>query len=85
MRCPPARHANFNWELLGIQHHDLTALDEPFTEQEIKNAIDHMPGDKVPGQMASLAPSSKPAGTSSSRILWMLQTLFTLSDLLVYS
>ena len=49
MRRPLARHADFNWELLGIRQHDMTALDEPFTDQEIKNAIDHMPGDRAPG------------------------------------
>ena len=27
----------------------MTTLDESFTEQEIKNAINHMPGDKAPG------------------------------------
>jgi hypothetical protein len=58
MRRPLARHADFNWELLGIRQHDMTALDEPFTDQEIKNAIGHMPGDRAP------APSSKHAGTS---------------------
>ena len=49
MQRPPVRHADFNWDLLGIRQHDLRALDDPFSEQEIKNAIDQMPGDKSPG------------------------------------
>ena len=46
---PPARHTDFNWDLLGIQHHNLRALDYPFSVQEIKNAIDQMSGGQSAG------------------------------------
>lgn len=32
MQHPPPREADFNWELLGVQRHDLASLDAPFTE-----------------------------------------------------
>jgi len=54
MQHPPARHTDFNWDLIGIQQHDLRVLDDPFSEQEIKYAINQMPGDK--GRTASLVP-----------------------------
>jgi hypothetical protein len=34
---------------LGYQQHDLSALEIPFTQEEIKSTIDSMPGDKAPG------------------------------------
>jgi len=49
MQRPPAQHTDFNWDLIGIQQHDLRVLDDPFSEQEIKYAINQMPGDKAPG------------------------------------
>ena len=54
MQRPLARHTDFNWDLIGIQQHDLRVLDDPFSEQEIKYAINQMPGDK--GRTASLVP-----------------------------
>ena len=49
MRRPPARKVDFNWEILGLRRHDLSPLVAPFSEQEIKTAIDLLPVDKAPG------------------------------------
>ncbi|WVZ69500.1 hypothetical protein U9M48_018274 [Paspalum notatum var. saurae] len=49
MRRPSARKVDFNWATLGLRRHDLSLLDAPFSEQEIKRAIDLLPGDKAPG------------------------------------
>ncbi|WVZ50494.1 hypothetical protein U9M48_001740, partial [Paspalum notatum var. saurae] len=35
--------------MLGLKRHDLSALDAPFSEREIKRAIDQLPRDKAPG------------------------------------
>jgi len=43
-----SRLSAFNWTSLGYQQHDLSALEAP-TQEEIKNTIDSMPGDKAPG------------------------------------
>ena len=43
------RPATFNWSSLGYQAHDLSSLEEPFSQQEIKDTIDSMPMDKAPG------------------------------------
>ncbi|WVZ50254.1 hypothetical protein U9M48_001528 [Paspalum notatum var. saurae] len=37
------------WDSIAIQQHDLSSLDEAFTDQEIKRSIDLLPGDKAPG------------------------------------
>lgn len=44
-----SRLSTFNWSSLGYQQHDLSALEIPFTQEEIKSTIDSMPGDKAPG------------------------------------
>jgi hypothetical protein len=41
---------------------DLHSLGEPFTEDEVKEAIKQMPGDKVPGRTALPATSSRDVG-----------------------
>ncbi|KAJ1259499.1 hypothetical protein BS78_10G160700 [Paspalum vaginatum] len=45
----PRRH-DLNWEELNLPTQDLSVLDAPFVEEEIKNAILQMPGDKAPRQ-----------------------------------
>ena len=44
-----ARTRDFNWEGLTFVQQDLQSLGNPFTEEEVKNAIDQMPSDKAPG------------------------------------
>jgi hypothetical protein len=43
-----ARTHDFNWEELNLPTVDLHSLGDPFTEEEVKNAIDQMPRDKAP-------------------------------------
>lgn len=42
------RPATFNWSSLGYQARELSSLEEPFSQQEIKGTIDSMPPDKAP-------------------------------------
>jgi hypothetical protein len=46
---PLAPKIDFNWTTLGSRRHDLTSLDVPFSEHEIKRAIDLLPSDKAQG------------------------------------
>ncbi|XP_071680438.1 uncharacterized protein [Lolium perenne] len=46
---PPPRLLDFNWEALNPTAHQLEDLGLPFSEEEIKEAIDDMPADKAPG------------------------------------
>jgi hypothetical protein len=39
----------FDLEELGIQHHDLSSLDVPFSEEEVRATIKAMHMDKAPG------------------------------------
>jgi len=43
------RGRTFNWEALGYVPRDLSALEAPFTQEEIKETINSMPSDKAPG------------------------------------
>lgn len=45
-RCGPNAIA---WENIRIQHHDLSDLDAPFDEEEIKEAVFSLPSVKAPG------------------------------------
>jgi len=49
MGRPPQRSTDLNWDAIDITQHDLRGLDTPFTEEELKNAINQMPSDKAPG------------------------------------
>jgi hypothetical protein len=40
---------DFNWEELNFATTDLHSLGDPFTEEEVKCAINQMPSDKAPG------------------------------------
>ena len=40
---------SFNWESLALPSHNLIGLDDPFLEEEVKEAISDMPSDKAPG------------------------------------
>jgi hypothetical protein len=46
---PPPRPLDFNWEALNPTAHLLENLGLPFTEAEIKEAVEDMPTDKAPG------------------------------------
>jgi hypothetical protein len=43
LKRPPLRTADLNWAALGLTRHDLSDLGMPFTEEEIKRAINQMP------------------------------------------
>ena len=43
------RPASFLWSALGYNPRDLSELEAPFTEDEIKETIHSTPGDKAPG------------------------------------
>jgi hypothetical protein len=46
---PPPRQLDFNWAVINPTLHSLEDLGLPFSELEIKEAIDDMPADKAPG------------------------------------
>ena len=46
--APPPRLADLNWEALGIAQHDLSDLEAPFTEEEVRKVINQMSSDKAP-------------------------------------
>jgi hypothetical protein len=43
------RSTTFSWSALGYVPRDLSALEAPFTQDEIKDTINSMPSDKAPG------------------------------------
>ena len=43
------RASTLNWQSLGYNQHDLSDLELPFSQEEIKNTIYSMPSDKAPG------------------------------------
>jgi hypothetical protein len=43
------RRTDFNWASLHFEELDLDSLDDLFTEDEVKNAINLLPGDKAHG------------------------------------
>ena len=45
----PSRSRTFDWNALGYVPRDLSALEVPFTQEEIKATIHSMPSDKAPG------------------------------------
>ena len=45
----PSRSRTFDWNALGYVPRDLSALEVPFTQEEIKVTIHSMPSDKAPG------------------------------------
>jgi mannosylglycoprotein endo-beta-mannosidase len=46
---PTPRTTSFNWESIDLPTPNLDGLDDPFTEDEVKDAIWDMPSDKAPG------------------------------------
>lgn len=46
---PGPRDSTFNWAELGIQRHDLSFLEDPFTEEEVLAVVQEIAGDKAPG------------------------------------
>jgi hypothetical protein len=46
---PPPRSLDFNWEVLDPPNHSLEDLGLPFSEDEVKAALEDMPADKAPG------------------------------------
>jgi hypothetical protein len=46
---PAAREYTFNWEELGMQSHDLSHLEEDFSEKELCAVIKDIAADKAPG------------------------------------
>jgi hypothetical protein len=44
-----ARSVDFNWEAIHFDNPNLASMGDPFTEDEVRNAINQMPSDKAPG------------------------------------
>ena len=55
------RTRTFDWNALGYVPRDLSMLEVPFSQEEIKNTINSMPSDKALGPDDSRAPFSKHA------------------------
>jgi hypothetical protein len=49
MKHPPRQQLDINWEVLQLPTHDLSKLEVPFSEEEIKNVVHQMSTDKAPG------------------------------------
>ena len=49
LKRPTPRSVDLNWDIISDQQFDLSSLDAPFSEEEIKRSIDLLPGDKAPG------------------------------------
>lgn len=43
------RSSTINWDFLNIEKHDLSSLDAPFIEDEVKTAVFSVPIGKAPG------------------------------------
>lgn len=59
---PGPRECTLNWQELGLQRHDLSSLEDPFSEEEVLAVIQEIAGDKAPGQMVTLVSSSSTIG-----------------------
>ena len=46
---PEARQFTLDWDRLGLPSHDLSALEDDFTEQEVYAVIKEIAADKAPG------------------------------------
>ena len=46
---PEARQFTLDWDRLGLPSHDLSALEDDFTEQEVHAVIKEIAADKAPG------------------------------------
>ena len=46
---PVARQFTLDWDRLGLPSHDLSALEDDFTEQEVHAVIKEIAADKAPG------------------------------------
>lgn len=46
---PGARECTLNWDELGITRHDLSFLEEMFTEDEVLTVVKEIAGDRAPG------------------------------------
>ena len=57
------RDYTFDLDVLGVQQHDLSSLDVPFSEEEVWATIKELHLDKAPGQMVLLGGSISLAGT----------------------
>lgn len=51
---PTPRDASLNWEELQLQSHDLTHLEEEFTEDEMQAVISEIAAYKAPGPVGTL-------------------------------
>jgi hypothetical protein len=49
MRRPPLRQFDIKWGALQLPAHDLSELEVPFSEEEIKHVVHQMASDKAPG------------------------------------
>jgi hypothetical protein len=49
MQRPQPRQVEINYGIFNSQRYNLSSLDMPFTEAEIKKSIDLLPADKAPG------------------------------------
>jgi hypothetical protein len=49
MRKGDVRSVDFNWEGIHFNNPNLESMGDPFTEEEVSNAIKQMPSDKAPG------------------------------------
>lgn len=46
---PPERRHTLDWDRIGLPRHQLQHLEVPFTEDETREVITNLPGEKAPG------------------------------------
>ena len=74
------RASTVNWQSLGYNQHDLSDLEVPFSQEEIKNTIYSMPSDKAPGPDGFTGAFFKACWeTIKDDIMAAMNSLFTLN------
>jgi hypothetical protein len=49
MQTGDVHSLDLSWDALHFEEPNVASMGEPFTEEEVRNAINQMPSDKVPG------------------------------------
>jgi hypothetical protein len=66
--------STIDFQAIGISPSDLSALDLPFSEEEIEVAVREMPSDRAPGPMVLPVCSTNLRGRTSNWTYWLPST-----------